>query len=58
MSYTDDVAHAAKDPTPQSPADGKPREWPLVVGMVGVALAILIALIYGAWWYVAHYMFD
>jgi hypothetical protein len=57
MSHADEVAHAAQDPTPQSPADRKPRTWPLVVGMVAVALTLLVALIYVAWWYIAHYMF-
>jgi hypothetical protein len=71
MSFTDESPHAAQDPNGNSarqdpngnsarqpPADPKPREWPLVVGMVAVALALLLALIYVAWWYVARYMFD
>jgi hypothetical protein len=62
MSFTDESPHAAQDSNGntarQPPADPKPREWPLVVGMVAVALALLLALIYLAWWYVARYMFD
>jgi hypothetical protein len=51
MSFTDDAANAAQDPTPQSPADRTPRTWPLVVGLVAVALMLLLALLYAAWWY-------
>jgi hypothetical protein len=58
MSHADEAANAAQNPSPQSLADRKPRDWPLVVGMVAVALALLLALLYAAWWFVASYWFD
>jgi hypothetical protein len=51
MSHADEAPNAAQDPTLQPPADRKPREWSLVVGIVVVALALLLALLLFAWWY-------
>lgn len=53
MSYTNESPNVEKDPrsNPTPPPDREPREWPLVAGVAVVALALLLALLYGAWWY-------
>ena len=55
MSYANESPKAAQDPhsnpTPPPHAARKRREWPFVVGMSAVALALLLALLYAAWWY-------
>jgi hypothetical protein len=54
MSYTPaspDAQDQSSNPTPQPPAARERGAWPLVVGVSVVGLALLLALLFLAWWY-------